>query len=198
VSATYSGWVPKLWNETIEAHRRQVHDAILDTTAALVFEHGLRAVTMSQIAETTGIGRATLYKYFPDVDGILHAWHARQITGHLHRLAEVRDRAGDAGDRLHAVLETYALIAHHTRGHHDADLVRFLHHDEQVARAQQRLHDLIRDVIAEGAAAGALRADVPPDELASYCRHALAAAGGSASEAAVHRLVQVTLAGLRP
>ena len=72
--------MPKLWNETIEAHRREVRDAILDTTAALVAEHGLRSVTMSQIAEKTGIGRATLYKYFPDVEAILPAWHERQIT----------------------------------------------------------------------------------------------------------------------
>jgi AcrR family transcriptional regulator len=56
--------MPKLWNETIEAHRREVRDAILDNTAALVAEHGLLSVTMSQIAEETGIGRATLYKYF--------------------------------------------------------------------------------------------------------------------------------------
>jgi AcrR family transcriptional regulator len=89
-----SSWgVPKLWNETIQTHRRDVRDAILDTTAALVFEHGLRAVTMSQIAEQTGIGRATLYKYFADVDAILHVWHARQITGHLRQLAEIRDSA---------------------------------------------------------------------------------------------------------
>ena len=52
--------MPKLWSETIDAHRREVRDAILDTTAALVAEHGLRAVTMSQIAGQTGIGRATL------------------------------------------------------------------------------------------------------------------------------------------
>ena len=38
---------------------------------------------MSQIAEQTGIGRATLYKYFPDVEAILLAWHERQVTGHL-------------------------------------------------------------------------------------------------------------------
>jgi AcrR family transcriptional regulator len=43
----------------------EVRDVIVETTAALVAEHGLRAVTMSQIAEDTGIGRATLYKYFP-------------------------------------------------------------------------------------------------------------------------------------
>ncbi len=69
--------MPKLWNETIEAHSRAVRDAILETTWALVAEHGLRSVTMSQIAEETGIGRATLYKYFPDVEAILLAWHER-------------------------------------------------------------------------------------------------------------------------
>src|SRR5918997_2762564 len=104
--------MPKLWTETIEAHRRAVRDAILETTAALVAAHGLRSVTMSQIAEQTGIGRATLYKYFPDVAAIVLAWHERQITGHLDYLAEVQDRAGDAGERLEAVLEAYALLSH--------------------------------------------------------------------------------------
>ena len=55
------GVMPNLWNETIEAHRREIRDAVLDTTAALVARHGLLSVTMSQIAEATGIGRATLY-----------------------------------------------------------------------------------------------------------------------------------------
>jgi AcrR family transcriptional regulator len=68
--------VPKLWNETIEEHRRAVRDAVLKTTAALVTEQGLRGVTMSRIAEDSGIGRATLYKYFPDVESILAAWHS--------------------------------------------------------------------------------------------------------------------------
>jgi AcrR family transcriptional regulator len=75
--------MPKLWNETIDAHRRDVREAILDTTATLVAGHGLLSVTMSQIAEKTGIGRATLYKYFPDVEAILLAWHGRQIASHL-------------------------------------------------------------------------------------------------------------------
>ena len=69
--------MPKLWSETIEAHRRDVRGAILDTTAELVAEHGLLSVTMSQNAEATGIGRATLYKYFSDVEAILVARHER-------------------------------------------------------------------------------------------------------------------------
>lgn len=84
--------MPKLWSDTIEAHRRTVRDATIDATAALVAEHGLRAVTMSQVAEATGIGRATLYKYFPDVEAILSAWHEREISAHLEQLAEARDQ----------------------------------------------------------------------------------------------------------
>ena len=190
--------MPRLWNETIEAHRREVHDAILDTTAALVAEHGLRSVTMSQIAEDTGIGRATLYKYFPGVEAILSAWHERHIAGHLKYLAEVRDRAKDSGERLEAVLEAYALISHETHWQHDSELAAFLHRDHQLAGAQQRLREMIQALLTDAAEAGTFRDDVAPAELASYCLHALAAARAMPSKAAVRRLVAVTVAGLRP
>ncbi len=196
----YTGVVPKLWNETIEAHRRAVRDAILDTTWALVTEHGLTSVTMSQIAEETGIGRATLYKYFSDVEAILLAWHERQISGHLEHLAEVRDQAGDAGERLDAVLEAYALISHErfSHEHPGPELAALLHRGVHVTGAQQQVHDMIKDLLNEAAESGDLRDDVAPEELASYCLHALTAAGSLPSKAAVRRLVTVTLAGLRP
>jgi len=187
--------VPKLWNETIEEHRRAVRDATLDTTAALVAEHGPLSVTMSQIAETTGIGRATLYKHFPDVEAILVAWHERQITGHLEQLAAIRDRGGAARGRLEAVLEAYALISHE---HHGTELAALLHRGDHVARAQQHLSDLIEGLLTEAAQTGDLRDDVAPAELATYCLHALTAARSLPSKAAVHRLVSVTLAGLAP
>ncbi len=152
---------------------------------------------MSQIAEETGIGRATLYKYFSDVEAILVAWHERHVTGHLEHLAELRDQAGDAGERLEAVLEAYALISHH-REHHGTELAAFLHRGEHVDRAQQRLRDMIRDLLTEAAESGDVRSDIAPDELAAYCLHALAAASSLPTKAAVHRLVTVTLAGLRP
>lgn len=189
--------MPKLWNDTIEAHRREVRDAIVETTVALVEEHGLLSVTMSQIAEEAGIGRATLYKYFPDVESILLEWHERQIGAHLAQLAKLREHGRDAGERLAAVLERYALIAHEFRGHADGELAALLHRDDQVARAEQHLRDLIRDLVADAAASGHVRDDVAPDELATYCLHALTASNRLASKAAVRRLVEVTLAGLR-
>ena len=60
------------------AHSRQL--PLMRTTTALVAQHGLHAVTMSRIAEEAGIGRATLYKYFKDVEAILFAWHDRQVV----------------------------------------------------------------------------------------------------------------------
>jgi len=149
---------------------------------------------MSQIADKTGIGRATLYKYFPDVETILIAWHEHHVAGQLEHLAELRDQAGDTGERLEVVLEAYAL---HHREHHGTELAAVLHRGEHVGRAKQQLIDLIRDLLTEVARTGGLRKDVPPDELASYCVHALAAASGLPSKTAVRRLVTVTLAGLR-
>ena len=186
--------MPKLWTETIATHRREVRDATLDTAAALVAKHGLLSMTMSQVAEETGIGRATLYKYFPDVEAILLAWHDRQVTGHLEHLAEVRDRTGDAGERLEAVCEAYALIQFE---HHGTELAALLHRGDHVARAEQQLHEMIRGVLTAAAKAGEVRDDVSPAELASYCLSALAGASNLRSKAAVRRLVTVTLAGLR-
>jgi AcrR family transcriptional regulator len=191
----YSWVVPRLWDETIEAHRRAVRGATLDTTAALVAEHGLASVTMSQIAAETGIGRATLYKYFPDVEAILVAWHERQVAEHLQQLAQVRNQAGHAGARLKAVLEAYALIVHQ---HHGSELAALLHRGASVARAEHQLRDFVQDLLREGAASGEVRDDVAPEELAGYCLHAVAAARILPSKAAVHRLVTVILHGLQP
>jgi len=190
--------LPKLWTETVEAHRREVRDAILETAVTLAAERGLRSVTMSQIAEETGIGRATLYKYFPGVEEILLAWHERQISTHLEYLAAVRDQTRDPRERLATVLEAYALISYEAHGYHDTEFAAFLHRHKHVARARRRLHEMIRELLAEGAENGDVRDDVAPDELATYCLHALTAASSLPSKAAVRRLVSVTLAGFTP
>jgi len=197
VCLSYAGVVPKLWEGTIDAHRRAVRDAALRTVAELVADHGLRSVTMSRIAHETGIGRATLYKYFPDVESILLAWHERKINGHLEHLAAVRDAHDGAGERLGAVLEAYALISHESHGHHDTELAAVLHRDEHVGHAERHLRAMIQDLLGDAAQAGHVVTNVAPYELANFCLHALSAARGLRSKAAVERLVALVLVGLR-
>jgi AcrR family transcriptional regulator len=193
VTAYYYG-MPRIWSETIAAHRDAVRDAILDATAALVAEHGLTGVTMSQIARESGIGRATLYKYFPDIESILAAWHERHIAAHLHHLAEVSE-AARPGDRLEAVLRAYATLS---RRHDDgSDLAALLHQGEHVSRAHTQLQEFITTLLREAAGRGEARDDIPAGELAAYCLHALTAAYGLSSEAALGRLINVILTGVR-
>jgi AcrR family transcriptional regulator len=191
--------VPKLWTETVEGHRREVRRAILDGVAALVAEHGPRAVTMSQIAEQAGIGRATLYKYFPDLEAILAAWHDESARAHLEHLAAIARGTGDPAERLAHVLRAYAHVARELGGYAERHgrTWRVVHTAERIAHAQERLHALIRDVLVDAAAAGAVRDDLPPDELTTYCLHAVGAAATARRPAAVEAIVAMTLAGLR-
>jgi AcrR family transcriptional regulator len=195
--------VPRLWDATIDGHRRTMHAAILDSTAALMAQHGVTAVTMSQIAQHAGIGRATLYKYFPDVESIVLAWHERQVSEHLSRLTEVATSTPDPTDRLREVLHTYAKLS---TGQHDGEygtphtpeVALPLHRADHVHQARQQLHSLITDVLAAAAETGAVRTDIPVAELATYCIHALSAAPTARSHAALTRLITITLAGLTP
>jgi AcrR family transcriptional regulator len=193
----YAHRVPKLWNETVEAHRVAVRDAILNAAAELVAQRGPASVSMSQIATEAGIGRATLYKYFSDVDAILVAWHGRHIEGHLAALTAIVSGQEDAGTRLARALQAYTEITFH-RGRHSADLAALVHRGEHVAEAEQQLVDLFRGLLTEAAGAGDVRGDIDPVELAVYCLHAVAAAAGQPSQAARRRLVKVILDGLRP
>src|SRR5262249_23252010 len=148
--------------------------AILETTAALVAQHGLRAVTMAQIAEETGIGRATLYKYFPDVESILSARHDRHVSRHLANFAALRDQPGEVGAHLQAVLEACALMVYEeSRMHHGVDLAALVHQKQHggvrhelehhrgahVAKAQAQLTSFLRDMLAEGMRSGHVRDD---------------------------------------
>ena len=193
----YTSPVPKLWTETIEAHRRTVQEAILDTAWTLVRDRGLMSVTMSEIAEKAGIGRATLYRYFPDVEAILVACHQRHVAAHLGQLAELGSAPGAPMERLEAVLGAYALICHHRARQGTDELSALVHRDEHVDPAQQQLLELFRDLLTEAAAHGGVRDDIAPWELASYCLHALQAASDLPDEGAVRRLVAVTLTALR-
>jgi AcrR family transcriptional regulator len=185
----YGRAVPRLWTETIETHRREVRDAIVETAGRLAISHGLLSVTMSQIAEETGIGRATLYKYFPDVESILAVWHERHVASHLAQLARIGDVSQSPDVRLRSVLVRYAQICQARRRHGGDELAAALHRTETVAHLRRQLLDLIARLIADAAKSGSVRDDVPPSELALFTLHALDAAGDLRSQAAQTRLV---------
>lgn len=182
--------MPKLWNQTINAHRGAVRDAILDATVALAVEKGVLSVSMSRVAARAGISRATLYKYFPDVESILLAQHDRQVAGELEQLHAIRDAGGDPGRQLEQVLRIHATMVHR----HSGSAIASATHR---TGAHQHQEKFLQDILRKAARSGAIRSDIPPDELTGFCLHALSAAAQAASSAAVERLVGLTLDSLQ-
>lgn len=185
--------MPKLWNDTVDNHRQAVRDATLDAAERLVELKGLASVTMSDLAKETGIGRATLYKYFPDLNVVLRAWHERHVTKHLRDLHGFVHGEGPVLDRLKRVLELHASTNFRRHG---SEVAALLHSGTHVDQAMRHLHQAVAGMIKAGAAAGQLRSDVPPDELAVFSLSAVEGASKLSSKAAVERLVQMTMAAL--
>jgi AcrR family transcriptional regulator len=188
--------VPKLWEESIDGHRRAVRDAITEAAWRLAEEHGPFTLTMSQVAKAAGIGRATLYKYFTDVESILIAHHAQHVEGHLRSLEELCGGSGPVASRLVAAMHAYASICFHRGRHASRDVSALVHRNPEVADAERRLREVFASLIAGAAAEGLVRTDIGSEELARYCLHALPAAAQAANIEQVARLVRVVLDGL--
>jgi AcrR family transcriptional regulator len=61
--------------------------AIIDSAATILAERG-DAASMEEIAITAGIGRATLYRYFPSREGLLSAMAAASVQELAARIEE--------------------------------------------------------------------------------------------------------------
>ena len=168
--------MPRIWADTIDTHRRQVTDAVLDATAGLVEEAGPMSVTMSAIAARAGIGRATLYKYFADVESILVAWHHRQFDDRLSQLAAL---AGSGVGTLDELIGWALHQRRHLRDHHHSSIVGTL--AEALAAPGSGMPDAVersvvhalRDVVSDLAQRGEARHDVDPETLARWLLHGI-------------------------
>jgi AcrR family transcriptional regulator len=192
--------MPRIWADTIDTHRQRVTDAILDATAELIAEHGPMSVAMSAVAERARIGRATLYKYFPDVESILVAWHTRDFAEHLHRLKALSELETVT---LADVSELVRRQRRH-RGHHRADeLVGTL--AQTIAGFDLAVEDVVHgevvavltDLVTRLVARKEVRADLDPGTLARWLFHAVHAPP-QLDDDSVARLLIDSLAPRRP
>jgi AcrR family transcriptional regulator len=185
-----NGVVPTIWKHTVNGHRDEVQRAILAATATLVAERGFAAVTLAQIGERVGVGRATVYRYFPDVETILGAWYAQERARTRDRLGEIADRYGPSLDCLLEALRVQARAEHE---HPFSKLAVCLHGNEMAAGADNELRRTFETLLEDAVNAGHVRDDVPLQELAHFCVLAASGAATATSMSAVERLLALTV-----
>jgi TetR/AcrR family transcriptional repressor of mexCD-oprJ operon len=143
-----------------KALRDRTATAIIDSAAAIMAEQG-DAASMNEIAGAAGISRATLYRYFPSREALLHAMTTTSIEELAARIADA-DLEGipveQAVARLVrgfiAVGSKYTALAgggHQRTGDHP--------------RADVLLTEPVRALFRRGIADGSLRSDLGPEIL---------------------------------
>lgn len=140
-----------------------IHDrvagAILDAAADLLAEGG-EPPTMSDVADTAGVARATLYRYFPTRERLLQALTAAAIDATATRLAEA-----DL-DRV-PVAEGIARIARvvAAAGSKYAALVSQFGPGNAGRDEQEQIKTMIDGLLRRGIEDGTFRGDISVGEL---------------------------------
>ena len=66
----------------------------------LLLEHGIKNLTISQIAKTAGVGKGTIYEYFENKEDIVFEIITMFIVAHEKKLQEITDQNISTKDKL--------------------------------------------------------------------------------------------------
>jgi TetR/AcrR family transcriptional regulator len=154
----------------------------LEVAARVFADHGFDQTRIEDLAEVTGIPRATLYYYFAGKEDILAWLLGRMLADVDEAVAAAAGGPGTARDRLVAVVRAKVdVMARHpdTWRALVADLGRAGRIPEIAAATEAAFHAPVRRLLAEGEADGTLRPVDDPETT-------VAAVYGAVTMAAAH------------
>jgi AcrR family transcriptional regulator len=139
---------------------RETRQLALDAVARLIQQHGYNGVSMSTLAEASGVRKATLYHHFPDGK---EALVAEMLEGMIRQHGQGYDAAIAKGKTVKSKLEhilAFALKESSAVNHVMSDSLRFIAKDKEAQLGQLFITNQylkIRRVIEEGITTGELR-----------------------------------------
>lgn len=147
--------------------RTEAHDEkramIIEGCASLFDKVGYHNTSMQMLADEVGLGKPTLYHYFPSKTAILYAIHDSHITGLLTRLESRKGE--DCADILRwACVDALKEIEEHP-GYVRAFMDNYQELEgemkERIRTARRAYFNFIKDVIVSGAESGEFRKTDP-------------------------------------
>jgi TetR/AcrR family transcriptional repressor of mexCD-oprJ operon len=143
-----------------EALRDRTATAIIESAARILAERG-EAVTMEEIASSAGIGRATLYRYFPNREQLLSAMAAASVQELATRIDEADLEAVPFEEAITRLAR--AIIA--TGSKYIALSRDSVSHSDEQPGLDDKVIEPIRALFRRAVADATFRDDLPPDLL---------------------------------
>jgi AcrR family transcriptional regulator len=94
--------MPKITAPTLEQHRSETIDRLLDAISELVMSRGYSAVSLADVAQQAGLARTAIYNYFPDRESLLFLWTEREVRRAIAVLEQEIAEAPTSAEKLKA------------------------------------------------------------------------------------------------
>ena len=141
-------------------------DAILDVTFGLIRDQGTAGITIDAIADAAGVGRQTIYRWWPTKGAVV----AEAMARGARAIVPTRDTGSFSGDLTSFLTDSFAGLQDPGTRRALRQLASAAVHDEHVAgvlaefTAQRRA--ALRALLERGAASGDIAATADLDMLA--------------------------------
>ncbi|MFH8347571.1 TetR/AcrR family transcriptional regulator [Streptomyces sp. NPDC018045] len=148
----------------LRADARRNRRRILKAAREVFAEHGIDA-PMATVARRAGVGVATLYRRFPTREALVRAAFAQQMDTCAQALSEALADP-DPWRGFRRLVETVCALQREERGFPAAFVAAFPDSTGEHARVRERAERDFMTLVRRAQAAGALRADFHPSDLA--------------------------------
>ena len=139
----------------------RAYRAILDAAKGLLEEHGFAAISVDQIAKRAGVGKQTIYRWWPNKAAVVLEAHGEQAAAHV----PVPDTGSIRGD-LRRIAEDFAnTLANTAAGRVCIELIGEAQHDADFAEAYREIfvtarRAVVLEVLRRGRDRGEVRHDI--------------------------------------
>jgi AcrR family transcriptional regulator len=179
----------------LRADAQRNRDRLL-ASAVRAFSQDGPDVTLDAIAKEAGVGIGTLYRHFPTREALIEAAYRNELA----RLCDAAAQLGEsmaADAALREWMDRFLDYMRTKRGMADALRVVIASGADPFAESRARMVAATAELLDAGAAAGAIRDDVQPDDVMASLSGISLAAGAPEQREQAERLLDLLMDGLR-
>jgi len=152
-----------------EQNKVETRRRILAAASRLMAAQGLEATTAEAIAAAAKVSRATFFNYFPSKSAVVAALVAKHDEDFVTTIGVERRTDAPTAERLeHLFVQTATRLQSATAFHRMVlgESERGYSHTRQSGQRVGRMHQVLRELLADGVARGEVRTDYPLELIA--------------------------------